>query len=51
MDKSSILSLANIVENEYLSFLNRIKKLEVLEFPTNACVEFLLKLKAEGKKI
>lgn len=48
MDKSALLSLANIVENEYLAFLNRIKKLEVLEFPTNACVEFLLKLKTEG---
>lgn len=50
MDKSAIVSLANIVENEYLSFLNQVKKLEVLEFPTNACVEFLLKLKAEGEK-
>lgn len=50
MDKSSILSLANIVENEYLSFLKEVKKLLVLEFPTNACVDFLLNLKTEGEK-
>lgn len=50
MDKSSILSLVNIVENEYLSFLKEVKKLLVLEFPTNACVDFLLNLKTEGEK-
>lgn len=50
MDKSSILSLANIVEDEYLSFLKEVKKLQVLEFPTNACKDFLLILKSEGEK-
>jgi len=48
--KSAIVSLANIVENEYSAFLNHVKKLEVLEFPTKACVEFLGKLKTEGEK-
>lgn len=50
MDKSAIVSLANIVVEEYSAFLKQVKKLEVLEFPTNACVEFLLKLKTEGEK-
>lgn len=49
MDKTSILSLANIVENEYSAFLNQVKKLEVFEFPTSACVDFVLKLKSEGE--
>jgi len=49
VDESSILSLANIVENEYLAFLNHVKKLEVFEFPTRACVDFVLSLKSEGE--
>ena len=49
MDKSSLLSLANIVENEYLAFLNHVKKLEVFEFPTSSCVDFVLELKSEGE--
>jgi len=49
VDKTSILSLANIVENEYSAFLNQVKKLEVFEFPTSACEDFVLKLKSEGE--
>jgi hypothetical protein len=49
VDEFSILSLANKVEDEYLAFLNEVKKLQVLEYPTSACMDFLLKLKTEGK--
>lgn len=49
MDKFSILSVANLVENEYLAFLNEIKKLEVLEYPTSACMDFLSQLRTEGE--
>jgi hypothetical protein len=49
VDKSSLLSLANIVENEYLAFLNHVKKLEVFEFPTSSCVDFVSELKSEGE--
>jgi hypothetical protein len=49
VDEFSILSLANKVEDEYLAFLNEVKKLQVLEYPTNACMNFLLKLKTEGE--
>jgi len=49
VDEFSILSLANKVEDEYLAFLNEVKKFQVLEYPTNACIDFLSKLKKEGE--
>ena len=50
MDKSTVLRLSHQAENEYLAFLNELKKLEVLEYPTEACSELIEKLKIQARK-
>ena len=44
MDKLSLLRLCHHVENEYLAFRSQLKKLEVLEYPTTACLDLISKV-------
>lgn len=41
MDRPALIKLSHHVENEYLAFHNELSKLEVLEYPTKACVELI----------
>jgi hypothetical protein len=50
VDKSTVLRLSHQAENEYLAFYNELQKLEVLEYPTEACGVLIENLKTQATK-
>ena len=50
MDISTVLRHSHQAENEYLSFHNELQKLEVLEYPTEACKDLIKELDSQASK-